>query len=149
MTERCNDFVTRFVLKWECSWPQDKTGQLTNDKNDPGGITRWGIDKRAHPNVDVANLTFEGALAIYAAEWDAEGCESMPPKVGEAFFDAAVNCGMRRARQFMEKSPDAEGMVDKREAFYHRLVVANIKLRRYLSGWLNRTRDLKEFLKLA
>jgi hypothetical protein len=146
MTPRFAKFTDGFVLEWECDWPRDKSGQLSNDPKDPGGLTRWGIDKRDHPSVDVRNLDHVGALAIYWDEWANEGVESMLPKCGEAFYDAAVNCGLARARQFAQESADVHGMIDAREAFYRRLARARPPLKKFLSGWLNRTTDLRKYL---
>ena len=38
---------------------------VSDDPDDPGGLTKYGISKVNHPEVDVANLTLEGAKAIY------------------------------------------------------------------------------------
>src|SRR5665213_1885787 len=32
---------------------------------DPGGETNFGISKRSYPNVDIKNLTRDGAIAVY------------------------------------------------------------------------------------
>ena len=46
-------------------------GGYVNDPDDPGGETNFGIAKRSHPDVDIANLTKAGAKEIYKAEyWD-------------------------------------------------------------------------------
>jgi len=36
-------------------------GGYVNDPDDPGGETNFGIAKRSHPDVDIKNLTKEGA----------------------------------------------------------------------------------------
>ena len=35
-------------------------GGYVNDPDDPGGETNFGIAKRSHPDVDIANLTKDG-----------------------------------------------------------------------------------------
>ncbi|PKN67172.1 MAG: peptidoglycan-binding protein [Deltaproteobacteria bacterium HGW-Deltaproteobacteria-15] len=40
-----------------------------NDPDDPGGETKFGISKRAYPNIDIANLTKEDAVGIYYRDW--------------------------------------------------------------------------------
>ena len=40
-------------------------GGYVNDPDDPGGETNFGIAKRSHPDVDIANLTKDGAKEIY------------------------------------------------------------------------------------
>lgn len=139
MTPRFLKFVNGFVLEWECNWPRQTDGDPSDDPNDPGGYTKWGIDTTSHPGVDVRNLSHGGALDIYLKEWTAEGIEDMPDRVGEAFFDAAVNCGTRRARQFMNASNDVGGQITARENFYNRLVRARPQFREDLRGWLDRT----------
>ena len=36
---------------------------IGNDSHDPGGETKYGISKRAYPDLDIANLTEEDAKA--------------------------------------------------------------------------------------
>jgi len=46
-------------------------GGLTNDKNDKGGLTKYGISQARFPNVDIANLTESQALELYRVHfWD-------------------------------------------------------------------------------
>ena len=40
-----------------------------HDSKDPGGTTKYGIDARSHPGVDIENLTEQQALNIYWEEW--------------------------------------------------------------------------------
>ncbi|OXE36892.1 MAG: hypothetical protein CGW95_04725, partial [Phenylobacterium zucineum] len=40
-------------------------GGYTNNPQDPGGETKFGISKRAYPDQDIANLTLDAAKAIY------------------------------------------------------------------------------------
>src|SRR3990167_3570200 len=40
-------------------------GGYSNDPNDAGGETNWGIAKRWHPEVDIKNLTKTEAKDIY------------------------------------------------------------------------------------
>jgi lysozyme family protein len=69
-------------------------GAVTNDPHDPGGVTRWGISKRAYPMIDVEGLTFDEAAGIYRRDyWDKVGCEEFPEPVALVLFDAAVNQG--------------------------------------------------------
>ena len=42
-----------------------REGGYVNDPDDPGGETKYGISKRAHPDVDIASLTPESAAEIY------------------------------------------------------------------------------------
>src|SRR6185312_3562427 len=143
MTKRFLNFIP-FVLDHE-------GGEYENDPDDPGGATRWGIDSRSHPNVDIKNLTKEEATEIYYdSYWEPNDCEDMPPELGESHFDACVNCGARRANKFLKAAgSNVLNYNDERDAFYHRLVKARPRSRKYLRGWLNRTHDLRTFLNLT
>jgi len=138
MTKRFLDFIP-FVLKWE--------GGYDNDPDDPGGETKYGIDKRSHPSVDIRNLTRDGAIEIYWSDyWRKNGCESMASPLSEVFFNCCVNCGAGRARKLLELSGTAAAFLDDQEAWYRRLVTARPVLRKFLRGWLNRTDDLRRVL---
>lgn len=138
MTKRFLDFIP-FVLKWE--------GGYDNDPDDPGGETKYGIDKRSHPNVDIRNLTRAGAIEIYWSEyWLRHGCDSLSAPLGEVFFNCCVNCGATRARKILGSSGDAAAFLDNQEAWYRRLAEARPVLAKFLRGWLNRTDDLRRSL---
>ena len=55
------DDIIKVVLKHE--------GWYVNDPVDPGGETNFGIAKRSHPDVDIKNLTEEGAKEIYYQDY--------------------------------------------------------------------------------
>src|SRR6266700_2325053 len=44
-------------------------GGYSNDPDDPGGETNYGIDKRSHPDVDIKNLTEAQAIDIYYTDY--------------------------------------------------------------------------------
>src|ERR1700730_15046728 len=80
----------QFTLKWE--------GGYVNDPADPGGETKWGISKRAYPNLDIANLTPDQASDIYARDYClAAGCDPLPLPYCTVVFDSAVNHGVSTA----------------------------------------------------
>ena len=72
----------------------DPDGGYNDRPSDRGGPTKWGISKRAHPEVDIPNLTREGALSIYRSKyWIPARCELLPLAVAIAHFDCAFNSG--------------------------------------------------------
>lgn len=78
-------------------------GGLTNDPNDPGGLTNFGISKSSYPDVDVANLTKEQAIAIYFKDyWKPIYGDQMPECLSMNVFDCAVNCGVGTAIRMMQ-----------------------------------------------
>ncbi len=142
MTRRFLEFIP-FVFKWE--------GGYDNDPDDPGGETKYGIDKRSHPGEDIRNLTKERATEIYwQCYWVANRCEAQPVGLGEAFFNACVNCGPGRAARLLAAcGGSARVFIDKQEAFYRQLAEARPVLGKYLNGWLNRTADLRRQLRIG
>ena len=143
------DAFMPFIFKWECV--RDKKGNVIaeNDPDDPGGLTKYGVDQRSHPRVDIRNLTEKQALDIYRNEyWDRNHIDNMPAKLGEAYFNACVNCGAGRAKKLLAVSKDANTFILAQEGFYHRLASSRPQLKKFLKGWLNRTQDLRKFLKL-
>ena len=121
-----------------------------NDPDDPGGATKFGIDQRSHPNVNIRNLTLDQATQIYWEEyWQKNHCEDMPYPLGEAYFDTCVNAGRGRADQLLTITRDAAKYIDAKDAFYRRLAAKRPKSRKYLKGWLNRDNALRKQLKLS
>jgi lysozyme family protein len=102
--ERC----LAITLKWE--------GGYSNHPDDPGGPTMRGIiqreydawrkkhGKRLRP---VSQIEESELQTIYRQEyWDAMACEELPAGFDLCVFDAAVNSGVGRARQWVEATPD-------------------------------------------
>jgi len=94
------------VLEWECVYRRDGVVVAEKVKGDPGGTTKYGIDQRDHPSVDVLNLTLEGAQKIYhdgtrdlhghleGGEWTRIRGDDLNDDWSLALFDCAVNPGM-------------------------------------------------------
>lgn len=88
-----------FVLPQECVYAPGKQGDLRhavweNVSGDGGGVTKYGIDQRSHPRLDIKRLTLEEATEIYFQEyWVKSEAESMPAGYGEVLFDIKVNGG--------------------------------------------------------
>lgn len=160
MTPRFLSFIP-FIFKWE--------GGYDNDPDDPGGETKYGIDKRSHPNEDIRNLTRERAQEIYFEEyWKVAKCELLPPHVGEVVMNIAANCGHTRAARWLQNivnaTPDGvigprtldaakarnpsyttNALLERTEEHYRS--IGHGRQAKYLKGWLNRNNDLRAFLK--
>ncbi len=96
------DEIIEIVLEHE--------GGYVNDPDDPGGETNFGIAKRSHPDVDIANLTKEGAKEIYKSEyWDKNKVEKLPEYLRHIYFDMCVNQGRGRAVRIMQRAANAKG----------------------------------------
>jgi len=131
-------------------WEHEGT-TYEDDPDDPGNTgskyrgTKYGIDARSHPNVDIKNLTADQATDIYWNEWVKDGCEHLETPLNWVFFDAAVNCGLGRAQQFLNASArDAKKFQQERIDFYIRLADQKPKLRKFEKGWLARVNDLSK-----
>jgi len=83
-------------------------GGYVDDPNDPGGETNWGISKRAYPNVDIKNLTRDGAKVIYLHDvWQRLHLDAYTEtENGIAFqvFDFAVNSGIETAVRYLQRA---------------------------------------------
>jgi lysozyme family protein len=80
-------------------------GDLSDDARDPGGLTRYGISQRAHPGVDVRNLTLAQAKQIYLERyWLPLRADAMPEAVALQVFDAAVNHGIKPAVRMLQRA---------------------------------------------
>lgn len=134
----------KFVGKWE--WGNRKDGGYTNDPDDPGGETKWGISKKAHPDLDIETLTLPEALDIYWNEyWQPAGCEDMELPMAVAVFDTAVNCGVSKAVAWEEDSFTYKELLAKRVNYYASLVRHKPALNKYYKGWINRIVDLRKY----
>ena len=85
-------------------------GGYVNDPKDPGGETNFGIAKRSHPDVDIKNLTKDGAKEIYKeVYWDKNKVESLPEDLRHIYFDMCVNQGKGRAVKILQQAANAKG----------------------------------------
>lgn len=129
-----------FISKWE--WRGRLDGAPTNDPKDPGGFTKFGIAQKFHPELVVANLTLQQALEIYWKDyWLPSNAGSYPTEMAIAVMDAAVNCGVSRAKAWARDSKTARELNEKRISFY-----LSKKNPRFEKGWINRVNDLNKYL---
>ena len=150
------DFVDRVIAR-------EGGAKVTNYSADPGGVTKYGISQRAHPDKDVRNLSYEDARNIYLDEY------FHAPRLGklndgklqELLFDYGVHSGPATAVRTLQKllGVPLTGAVDDQTAhaantrqgdelrhrvieqrilFLARQVVAKPTKLMFLVGWLNR-----------
>lgn len=95
------DKAIEFVLRME--------GGYSNDPNDSGGETNFGISKRAYPNLDIKNLTVDKAKEIYMNDyWNPCHCDELASEFAIATFDAAVNEGVKPAIRMLQIALDVD-----------------------------------------
>lgn len=134
----------KFIAQWE--WGNRADGGYTNDPVDPGGETKYGMSKRAHPNLDITHLKLADAYELYRREyWNPCGAESLDFPLALAVFDTAVNLGQDDSDAWLKETKDFRAFLDLRTQKYNRIVARNPKMGKYLKGWLNRVADLKRF----
>lgn len=112
---------------------------------DSGGATRYGISSRAHPNVDVRNLTRGGAESIYYKEyWQPCDCDTLAWPMDLVVFDTAVNQGPALARSLARDPGDyVEALMLRIERY---AASASDQARRaYFRGWINRVLKVWHF----
>lgn len=142
-------------------------GGYNNKKRDKGGETKFGISKRAYPNLDIKNLTLEQAKKIYKTDyWDKVKADLIVSrKVAIQMFDISINSGVKRAVLLAQsalcdmgygigidgilgdvtlKSINKAGdilnsyLIERRKSFYRNIVLQDETQREFLNGWLNR-----------
>ncbi len=131
------DYAVDIVLRAE--------GGLSNHKNDRGGLTKYGISQKAHPDIDVANLTERQAVQIYKERyWDKiHGIENMSRAQALVAFDSAVNHGVGYANGLVKASKgDVATMIDRRETYYGQIVAKDQSQDVFYKGWMNRINKL-------
>jgi len=129
------NIALKFVLKWE--------GGYSNDPNDPGGETKFGISKRSYPELDISKLTLKQAKEIYYQNyWLKAGCDTLPYPFNIVVFDTSVNMGKRRALEILNAYSDWKDYLFRRIELYAGFKGAKY----YLRGWINRVIDLYKFI---
>lgn len=135
------------VLRWE--------GFISDDKNDTGGLTIWGISSKSHKDavlkmkalIDAGrkNEALDIAKKIYyEVYWLKAGCDTMTEEMSVVVFDTAVNMGRSRAKQLLEESDkdDWKDYILRRLYTYSKFRQAKL----YFRGWANRVLDLWRFI---
>lgn len=150
------DFVDRVIAR-------EGGAKITNYSADPGGVTKYGISQRAHPDKDIRNLTYEQARTIYLDEYfhAPRLGQLLDGKLQELLFDYGVHSGPQTAVRTLQKllGVPLTGIIDdltahaantrhgdelrhrvieQRILFLARQVVAKPSKLTFLVGWLNR-----------
>ncbi|MBE3138916.1 MAG: hypothetical protein IMZ63_03785, partial [Actinobacteria bacterium] len=138
---------------------------ISNDPQDLGGLTIWGISYRSHKEavLEMESLinevkkeeAFKIAEKIYYENyWLKSECDKLPKPMDIIVFDTAVNMGISRAKEFYDKcfeynADDNLGYFSwqdylfRRIDFYTKLEKFNI----FGKGWINRVIALYHFVK--
>ena len=134
------DKAIDFVLSME--------GGYVNDPKDPGGETKYGISKRAYPNVDIAGLTESKAKEIYKKDyWDKCGCDGLPVGIDILVFDTAVNMGVIVAKEIQSRSYNWQDYILYRIERYIDISRRNANLQKFFRGWVIRCNKLAKMIR--
>jgi lysozyme family protein len=80
-------------------------GGYSNDPNDPGGETNYGLSKRAYPSLDIKNLTADQAQFYYNRDyWQPLMCDKYPAPLDLYVFDSGFNQGLNVARKALQEA---------------------------------------------
>lgn len=160
--------ISRFDrwFEWLMTW---EGTVYENDPDDAGGATKYGIDQRSHPRVNIRGLTLAQARDIYLDEtWHHLDAEELPPGVGEVVCNIAVNCGKGKAVEWLQAAVKAKvdgwfgpetlrlskaanaamlcaALLDRTEQYYRGISKLR-KNKKFLKGWLNRNDSLRTFI---
>ena len=141
------DKAFEFIMKWE--------GYKSNDPDDSGGRTIWGISEGSHPEVVVrlwdlpkAESRREAKIFYKTEYWDKCDCDLFHGSNTAIFiFDIAVNMGIDKAIDFANSLyKNLFDLFIMRIKEYVRISKKGNNIK-YLRGWLNRVIDLWEYLK--
>lgn len=143
-------------------------GGYVNDPKDSGGETKYGISKKSYPNLDIRNLTVDGAKCIYYRDfWEPQKYNDFKSdEIAGKLFDLAVNMGTRKANELLQRALRAVGNPVKEDGivgpitltavnnsdeaallaalrseaagYYRSIVMKNASQQKFIKGWLNR-----------
>lgn len=141
--------------------------KATNVSGDRGGLTKYGITEKAYPNLDIRNLTYDDAIAIYERDyWPDAKADQLPRPLNALTYDLNVTSGPRNAMRILQRAVGAtdDGLwgpktkqaawnacsttpqmlaacrlfTEKRIAFYQAIVKNDSSQSKFLNGWINR-----------
>lgn len=124
--------------------------KYTNDPDDPGGATKYGISQKSYPNLDIKNLTQQVACDIYKRDyWDALNLDLEPNQhKASLLFENAVNMGVGITKIMQNKIMPYQTLTEfdvwqmqfKILQILRYVAICNRRQqsRKFLLGWMNR-----------
>lgn len=135
------DYAFDFVMRFE--------GYKSNDPDDAGGRTIFGISERSHPDIvdklwDMVKFeAYKCAKEFYKQEyWIESGCSFMLWPWDFIIFDSAVNLGIKRALKFRRESKYMNDYLYRRIGYY--VEIAKGTNSKFLRGWVRRVLELRK-----
>jgi hypothetical protein len=137
------DKIMEFIFRWE-DWKSD-------DPDDAGGRTVWGICERDYPeefpalwDMSKEDAKIRAKVIFREKYWDKVNGDNLPPQADAIIMDIAVNNGVNFANSI--KQYDSNTILMKRIERYVAIAAYGKNLK-FLRGWLRRTIDLYYFVK--
>lgn len=99
--------MNAFERAWSFLQRPDIEGgaRVSDDPDDRGGLTRWGISQRAYPNEDIRNMTEARAKELFRRDyWEGCQCDRLPDALAIVMADAAFNQGCGTAIRLLQKA---------------------------------------------
>jgi lysozyme family protein len=141
-------------------------GILSDNVNDSGGLTKYGISQKSYPNLDIRNLTKQQAEEIYKRDYyDVCRIDMIENELlALHVFDMAVNAGIGRSIRMLQRVilVNVDGVIGEQtintvnagnwaNAFiqarinYYKQIATGRNLV-FLNGWLNRVQNTTKAL---
>ncbi len=80
-------------------------GGLSNHRQDPGGLTKYGISQRSYPTLNIAALTLSEAQALYRRDyWNPIHGDELPSGLDLLMLDCAINQGVVTTIQLLQQA---------------------------------------------
>ena len=158
----------RFELFWPKLMKYEGWAKIVNDPDDAGGLTKYGISKRAYPHEDIMNLTEARAKELYWNDYytKLKIPEIVNDRLAWQVFDFGVNAGVNRSARtlqnilelipdgvigsktinainlFQDEYPLYIHFISKRLMYYLMLTERNPTYIKFLKGWIFRAMEL-------
>jgi len=132
-------------------------GGYSNNKNDKGGKTNFGITQNTYnsynknkklPLKDVKNITKDEVMKIYYEDfWKKSGAKDAKDKsLGLILFDSAVNHGVGNAKKYYKNSNENfDNFINIRRDYYNNRVLEKPDQKIFHKGWINRINNLQKY----
>lgn len=138
-------------------------GGVSDHKDDSGGLTKWGIASRYHPEVLDPGFTLDDAKRIYYTTYYLKPqLYKLPRDIQPALFDMSVNLGHPAATKLLQRRLDvtADGaigqetltaiaardlptlrhqLVEDRLLYYIARIIESPKKQVFARGWIRRS----------
>ena len=157
MTEYAKQLILDIILR---------EGELSNNKRDKGGCTKYGISTKSYPNIPIKDITIADAIEIYHRDYYlASKCYAFPKEFQPVYLDSCVLHGIGWTRKalktalkctYVQLSNTALGfysdkgiktlinlLVDLRINLVNRIVEKHPEQNTFIHGWIDRINSFR------